>query len=216
MYHSKSTLEFNPEMEAFEQEQFEFVQGEWTGETGEVFSEAELMELTAELLEVTNERELNHFLGGLIKRAVGAIGKVVRGPVGKAIGGVLKSAAKKALPIAGDALGGSMDEPLGAKIGGGMAQAADGAPGVEAETLSHEDKQYEGGKQFVRFAGETVKNAVTTPTSPDPNAAAQSAAVRAAQTLAPGLLDSAQAGRARHGVTGRWVRRGRDIVILNA
>ena len=47
---------------------------------GEVFGEAELMALTAELLEITNEEELNHFLGNLVKRAAGAIGKVVRSP----------------------------------------------------------------------------------------------------------------------------------------
>lgn len=181
-----------------------------------MFSEAELMELTAELMEITNEQELNHFLGNLIKRAAGAIGKVVRSPVGQAIGGVLKAAAKKALPLARAALGGVVGGPLGAKIGSGLAQAAGGALGLEAEMLSHEDRQYEGGKQFVRFAGETVKNAVTTPASPDPRAAAQSAVVRAAQALAPGLVSSAQAAPAGRHVSGRWVRRGRHIVILNA
>lgn len=215
MYQSESTLEFNPEAETFESEQFEFGQSEFVSETGEVFSEAEVMELTAELLEITTEQELNHFLGNLVRRAAGAIGKVVRSPVGQAIGGVLKAAAKKALPIAGAALGGAVGGPLGAKIGSGLAQAAGGALGLEAEMLSHEDRQYEGGKQFVRFAGETVKNAVATPTSPDPKAAAQSAVVQAAQALAPGLLSTAQVGPARRGVSGRWVRRGRHIVILN-
>lgn len=217
MYHSESTLEFNPEAASFEEEQFEFGQSEFTSESGEVFNEAEIMELTAELLEITNEQELNYFLGNLVKRAAGAVGKVVRSPIGQAIGGVLKAAAKKALPIAGAALGGAVGGPLGAKIGSGLAQAAGGALGLEAEALSHEDRQFEGGKQFVRFAGETVKNAVTSPVSPDPKAAAQSAAVRAAQVLAPGLLGAAtQAGPGRPGVSGRWVRRGRHILILNA
>ncbi len=220
MYQTESTLEFNPEAETFEQEQFEFGQSEFVGEAGEVFGEVfgegELMELTAELMEITNEQELNYFLGNLIKRAAGAIGKAVRSPVGQAIGGVLKAAAKKALPLAGAALGGAVGGPLGAKIGSGLAQAAGGALGLEAEMLSHEDRQYEGGKQFVRFAGETVKNAVTNPASPDPRAAAQSAVVRAAQALAPGLVSSAQAAPAGRHVAGRWVRRGRHIVILNA
>ncbi|MEQ6342560.1 MAG: hypothetical protein M3A44_13180 [Gammaproteobacteria bacterium] len=216
MYQTESTFEFNPEAESFEAEQFEFGQSEWAGESGEVFNEAELMELTAELMEITSEQELNYFLGKLVKRAAGAIGKVVRSPVGQAIGGALKAAAKKALPIAGAALGGVVGGPLGAQIGSGLAQAAGGALGLEAEALSYEDREYEGGKQFVRFAGETVKNAVTAPTSPDPKAAAQSAAVRAAQSLAPGLLSSAQSGPASRGASGRWVRRGRHIVILNA
>jgi hypothetical protein len=42
--------EYNPETEAFETEQFES-ESEWGGE---VFSEAELMELAAELLEISN------------------------------------------------------------------------------------------------------------------------------------------------------------------
>ena len=86
-------------------------------------------------MEITNEQEVNYFLGNLIKRAAGAIGKAVRSPVGQAIGGVLKAAAKKALPLAGAALGGAVGGPLGAKIGSGLAQAAGGALGLEAEML---------------------------------------------------------------------------------
>ena len=93
--------EYNPEMEAFEGEQFAY-EAPWSGE---VFSEAELMELAAELLEVRDEAELDLFLGNLIKRAGKAIRQVVKSPVGKAIGGILKGAAKQALPIAGTAVG---------------------------------------------------------------------------------------------------------------
>ena len=53
------------------------------------------------LLGVANEEELDHFLGDLIKKAGRAVGKFVKSPVGKAIGGVLKTAAKTALPLAG-------------------------------------------------------------------------------------------------------------------
>lgn len=100
-----SAFEYNPQMEAYEAGEYE-----WSGETewgGEVLSEAETMELAGELLEVTNEAELDRFLGDLIKKAGSAIGSVVRSPVGKAIGGWLKGAAKQALPIAGGALGDS-------------------------------------------------------------------------------------------------------------
>ena len=215
MYQTEGTLEFNPEMASFEGEVFEFGQSEWAGGSGEIFGEGELTELAAELLEITNEEELNYFLGNLVKRAASAIGKVVRSPVGQAIGGVLKAAAKKALPVAGAALGGYLGGPLGAKIGSGLAQAAGGALGLEAEAMSYEDRQYEGAKQFVRFAGETVKNAVSAPAGPDHRVAAQAAAVQAARALAPGLLGSAQATPTRRGVAGRWVRRGRHVVLLN-
>ncbi len=225
MYQPESAFEFNPEMSNFEEEQFEFGQAEWGGPSGEVFNEGELMELTAELLEINSEEELNYFLGNLVKRAASAIGKVARSPVGQAIGGVLKSAAKKALPIAGGALGAWVGGPLGAKIGSGLASAAGSALGLEAEMLSNEDREFEGAKQFVRFAGDTVRNTLNTPASADPRAAAQSAAVQAAKALAPGLLGAAPAAAAaaaavRRGapsaLAGRWVRRGRHILILNA
>jgi len=57
-----TSMEYNPEMETFEAEQFEWEgKTKWGSET-EVFSEAELMELAQELLEVTNEAELDRFL----------------------------------------------------------------------------------------------------------------------------------------------------------
>lgn len=217
MFQTESTFEFSPEMTHFEEEQFEFGQSEWGGSAGEVFSEGELMELTAELMEINSEEELNYFLGNLVKRAAGAIGKVARSPIGQAIGGVLKTAAKKALPIAGGALGAWVGGPLGAKIGSGLAQAAGSALGLEAETWSQEDRQFEGGKQFVRFAGETVKNALSAPGTVNPAAAAQAAATQAAKVLAPGLLAAnAAAVAGKRAPAGRWVRRGRHILLLNA
>ncbi|SDY05044.1 hypothetical protein [Nitrosomonas sp. Nm58] len=225
MYESENTFEFNPEMSSLESEQyeneqyeqFEFGEAEW----GEVFNESEVMELAAELLEVTNEEELDRFLGGLIKKAGGALRKVVKSPIGRAVGGVLKGVAKKALPIAGGALGAYFGGPLGAKIGSGLASAAGSALGLELEALSQEDREFEGGKQFVRFAANTVKNAVSAPASIDPRTAAQAAATKAAQKYAPSLLAPGSGSAAPStvpgkGRSGRWIRRGRNIIIFNA
>jgi hypothetical protein len=212
MYESENIFEFNPEAAGFETETFEFDQAEW----GEIFSESELMDLTAELLDVTNEAELDLFLGGLIKKVGGAIGRVVKSPIGQAVGGVLKGAAKKALPIAGGALGGYFGGPLGAKIGSGLASAAGSALGLELESLSREDLEYEGGKQFVRFAADTVKNAVSAPSSADPRSAAQKAAAKAAQKYAPNLFGSGARSLNRGRSSGRWIRQGRNIIIENS
>ena len=227
MYQSESAFEFEDEMDEFEfeyedeGEAFEFGEIDWEGEGDDVFSEDELMELTAELMNVDSEEELDYFLGKLVKRAARAVRKVAKSPVGKALGGVLKSAAKKALPIAGGALGAWVGGPLGAKIGSGVANAAGKALGLEAEMLEPEDMEFEGAKQFVKFAGSTTKKALTAPASPNPKIAARKAAVKAAKALAPGLLPGARvvaAARrgAPRGMAGRWVRRGRDIVLLNA
>uniref|UniRef100_UPI004055B22C hypothetical protein n=1 Tax=Candidatus Electronema sp. TaxID=2698783 RepID=UPI004055B22C len=64
----EGALEYGQELEF---ENFEF-EDEWSGE-GEVFSEAELMELAGELLEIESEAELDQFLGKLIKRAASGI-----------------------------------------------------------------------------------------------------------------------------------------------
>ena len=52
---------------------------------------------------VTDEQELDQFLGKLISKISRTAGSIIRSPAGKALGGVLKGAAKKALPIAGPA-----------------------------------------------------------------------------------------------------------------
>ena len=79
--------EYNPQMEGYE-----FGEQE---EGGRVFSEQEEMELAAELLEVSNEQELEQFLGSLISSAGKALGGIVKGPIGKTLGGALKDSRKR-------------------------------------------------------------------------------------------------------------------------
>lgn len=211
---AETTAEYSPE---FTMEQFEFgYEQEYTGESGMyeagVFSEAEMMELATELLEVSNEEELDQFLGNLIKKAGRAVGKFVKSPVGKAIGGVLKGVAKKALPLAGGALGGFFGGPLGAKIGSGLAGAAGSALGLETYEMSQEDEQFEGAKQFVKMAGDTVQQALADVTG-NAAAAAQAAARASAQRHLPGILG----GRAGTGTrSGKWIRQGSNILVMNA
>lgn len=235
MYESENIFEFNPEMSNFENEQYEDEQYEdeqyedeqyedeqyqQESEWGEVLNENEVMELTAELLDVTNEAELDLFLGKLIKRVGKAVRKVVKSPIGRAVGGVLKGVAKKALPIAGGAVGTFFGGPLGAKIGSGLASAAGNALGLEYESLNQEDLEYEGGKQFVRLAANTVRNAVSAPSSVNPRSAAQTAAIKAAQKYAPDLLRAGSGSAVSSKIPGkrhrgRWIRRGRNIIIIN-
>lgn len=206
--------EFSPETEQFENEQFEF-------SGTEVFGEAQQMELAMELLEVRDEAELDRFLGDLISSAGRALGKVVRSPVGQAVGGVLKGVAKKALPIAGGALGAYFGGPLGAKIGSGLASAAGKALGLELQEISAAERELEGARRFVQFAGETVKGALAAPPSSDPQLAAKAAAAAGARKYVPGLVPAAgtaspTAAMAGRGRSGRWVRAGRNIIVFNA
>ena len=151
------------------------------------------MELAAELLGVTSEAELDRFLGDLIKKAGRAVGRFVKSPVGQQLGGLLKGAAKQALPMVGSAIGGYFGGPSGAQMGGQAASAAGQMFGLELEGLSQEDQEYEAAKSYVQFAGEAVKNAASAPPMANPKAVAQSAAVAAARQLAPGLVSGAPA-----------------------
>lgn len=208
--------------------------GEGPFETGEAFeslefggvgemSEQETAELASQLLEVNSEQELDHFLGDLIKSAGRAFSGIANSPIGQALGGVLKGVAKKGLSMAGSALGGAIGGPLGSKIGGGLADAAGNILGLETGEMSGEDREFEGAKQFVRLAGDAVKNAANAPPG-DPRAIAQSAAVAAAQMHAPGLLEGPGGGmppsRGYPGPgyagarSGRWFRHGNKIVVI--
>jgi hypothetical protein len=186
-------------------------------ESGGVFDVGQEMELASQFLEIGNEQELENFLGDLVKKAGSALGKFVKSPIGHALGDVLKAAAKKALPIVGGALGGVVGGPLGATLGSGLASMAGSSLGLELEGLSPEDKEFEACKRFVRFAGETVKNALGAAPSIDPASAARRAAMEAARTLAPGLIEGGRPGNKesetkRH--TGRWVRHKGTIILF--
>ncbi len=214
----RTQLEYDTEANGYEGD-FEFAE---EGEAGDTeaespFSEVEEMELASELLTVSDEGELDQFLGKLIKKA----GKFMKSPVGRALGGVLRKAARHALPMVGRAAGGFFGGPLGAAIGGKLSSAAGRAFGLELEGLSEEDAEFEVARNFVRFAGAAAAKAASAPPSAPPPTVARVAAVAAAKRHAPGLLHggAAAAGASPAGLpgrTGRWFRRGRAIVVLGA
>jgi len=220
----RTQLEYSQETGPFQQEEFEFQEFESGAMPGEL-SEQEEIELAHELLAVNNEQELEQFLGSFIKRAVSTVGQIARSPISQAIGGVLKSVARKALPMAGAALGGYIGGPLGAKIGTGLANAAGKAVGLEQEFGESEELEFAGARQFVRLAANTARQAAAAAAAgADPRIAAQSAALAAARKFAPGLVGSAPgtAGAVSFGApllghrsrSGRWIRRGHQIVLF--
>src|SRR5215213_4017567 len=191
-------------------------EGEYTGETGEypgefgqeletygeysqegTFSEAEEMELAAELLSVSNEEELEQFLGKLFKKAAGFI----KSPIGQQLIGTIKGLAKKALPILGSTLGNVIAPGVGGVIGGKIASAASGMFGLELEGLSYEDQEFEVAKQIVRLGSAAAVNAAQAPPSVSPEDAARRGLMTAAQQYAPGMLrrNGSQYGNSQYG-----------------
>jgi len=143
---------------------------EYPGASSRVFSEQQEMELAAELLEIGSEAEFEQFLGDLFNKAKSAVGSFISGPTGQALGGLLKSAAGKLLPMAGQAVGGYFGGPTGAKIGGTLAQKAGDIFGFEAE---QEEAEFEAATNFVRLAADAVKNLGSAPQAGNPRALAQ-------------------------------------------
>lgn len=198
--------------------EYEDSYGEVYGEVGyeSPFSESEEMELASELLSLGSEAEMDQFLGKLFRKVGRTFKKIVRSPIGRALGGVLKGIAKKALPIAGGALGSFIPIPgVGTAVGTALGSAAGKMFGLELEGLSPEDQEFEVARRFVRLAGDAAKVAAAAPTSANPQLVANRATAIAAQKHAPGLARGAMARR-RPGQAGRWIRRGRAIILLGA
>lgn len=219
---------------------------EQEGEYGELPQELET-ELASELLEITNEQELEQFLGDIVK----GVGSFIRGPIGQAVGGVLKQVAKTALPAVGGALGTFVAPGVGTAIGSQLGSLASKALG-EYEVAG--EQEFEVARKVIQLAHAAGQQAAAAPPDMPPHVAAEQVVMRAAQEVAPEIrLDgggsheaeqeygharrSYSRGRGQRGYggygayagyegddggyedapqarTGRWVRRGRKIVLF--
>ncbi|HEV3033943.1 MAG TPA: hypothetical protein VGX72_04055 [Solirubrobacteraceae bacterium] len=184
------------------------------------------LELASELLEVGSEQELEQFLGDLISSATSALGRFADSPTGRAVGGILKDAASRALPVLGQAVGDYVSPGSGGEWGRQAGAAASQLFGLELEGLSSEDKEFELARRYVqwaRSAARTAARAAARVQAP-PRTIARTAAAHAARMYAPGLLGLIEptgyapavglaGARAHAPLTGRWVRRGRYVVV---
>lgn len=231
MYNSNRISELQPEAFSFT--------GELESETSFLtemespFSEAEELELAIELLEITSEAEMEQFLGKLFKKAWQGI---------KTVGSkVLRPLVKTVLPIAATAAGTFFGGPAGGAIAGKLGGLVSKALEAETAGVSPQDRDVEKCRQFVRMAGTAAKAAALAPPGANPVAVAQKVLANAAQqkltmstpatqqklTLGtPGASPVASRSRCRcgqpgncmcgqSGKSGRWVRRGRNIIIIN-
>ncbi len=174
-----------------ENEQFlgDVVGGLFGGEMESPLNESEELELASELLGVGSEMEFEQFLGNLFKSAAKGIGNFAKSSAGRALGGVLKTVAKKAIPVAGRVLGGMVGGPIGSTLGGKLGDAASNLFELEFEGMNHEDREFEVAKKFVRFGATAAKNvAHHAHAGAPPKQAVRAAVTTAARAHAPGLL----------------------------
>jgi hypothetical protein len=136
------------------------------------------IEVAAELLDVTNEAELDAFLGRLVAETSQRAGGRLPAGARRALVATLKRTAERTLPTLTVVLG-DATEPAGPSA----AETAARVYGVEAEGMSAEDRDYEIAHRFIRFA-QTATARAAAARAPD----AAAAVATAARELAPGLL----------------------------
>ncbi|WP_146904082.1 hypothetical protein [Adhaeribacter aerolatus] len=128
--------EFSPELE-----------NEYTGELAGNLE----MELTNELLTVTNEQELNQFVGNLLAKAASGF---VQSPTGQSVGRFLVNFGKNTLPQVAANLGGQAGGALGARAGKAFTNRFGG--GIVGQALSGGLKQ--GGAYLGKQGGAWLGN----------------------------------------------------------
>ncbi|TXI19000.1 MAG: hypothetical protein E6Q62_05230 [Nitrosomonas sp.] len=155
------------------------------------FSEAEELELAAELLSISNEEELDLFLGKLFKgigRGLKKFGRFVGKKVLPALGKGLKAIGKVALPIVGKALGSFIPIPgVGTAIGGAIGTAVSKALELEFSGLPAEQAELEMARRFVRIAAAAARQAALANPHANPEAIANTALMAAAKMHVPNL-----------------------------
>ncbi|MEA2271597.1 MAG: hypothetical protein QOI98_305 [Solirubrobacteraceae bacterium] len=170
------------------------IYGALTSDGESPLSETQEMELTAELLEVSSEEELEEFLGNLFRGVAKSVGGFIRSPVGRALGGALKGIAKKALPVVGGALGSFVAPGIGTSIGSKLGSLASGLFEMELEGMNPEQAQFEVARRVVQLAATSAATAAKAPPSAPPAKVARVAITEAARQHAPGLLRGTTAG----------------------
>jgi uncharacterized protein (DUF697 family) len=194
-------LEYEQEYEAQEigEQEYEAQQGFLGGLLGSVLggevgqaegplTEMQEMEAATELLEVTNEAELEQFLGGLFKKVASGVGSFMKSGTGRALGGILKNVAKKALPMVGGALGSMVAPGVGTALGSKLGSMASKMFEVELEAMNEQEAEFEVARRYVRLAASSARNAALAPPTAPPQAVARAAVVAAARNHAPGLV----------------------------
>jgi uncharacterized protein (DUF697 family) len=165
----------------------EFGETEFGEMRGSPLNQAQEVELATELLEISNEQELEQFLGNLFRAVAWGVGGAIRSPVGKALGVALKGVARKALPMVGGALGSMVAPGIGTALGSKLGSAASGLFEVELGELSNEQAEFEVARKLVNLAASAAQHAALAPRTADPRTVVRIALTKAARVHAPGL-----------------------------
>lgn len=156
------------------------------GATDATGDEGEEMQAAAQLLEITNEAELDHFIGSLLQRSARTAGSALPLPVLQPLARSLRGALKRILPIVGDSSRAVLLKRVSSDAARSGAAAA--SFGLELEGLSPEDQEFELARRFVRLTRSAGLRAPRFARRMPPRIAVRRTLVAAARRHAPGLL----------------------------
>ena len=241
--HDYDKIQAEDEMGEFGFEMNEYenlgLQGESSayGESESPFSELQELELASELLGVSNEEELESYLGNTIQAAAAKASRQLKPHLKRLLGGLLKSAARHVVPLGGSTAKKIIEGPIGSAIGNQLASKIDSLFGLELEGLSNEDREFEVARRFTRFAGDAARHAAQAQPHEHPHKIAKQAVLNAARRHAPGFVPAAERIIERDRTiietngtekqpyeenchcerrAGRWIRDGQKIILLGA
>lgn len=211
------------EVDDFDEFESDFDDDELEWDDEGPLDEDEETELAMELLSVTDDEELEQFLGKIFKKVARVARRAVRSPIFKKIIKYAKPIAKKLLPMAGKAIGSYFGGPPGGMAGSALASKLSTMFEIDVTGMSGDEMELEVSKRIVRLVSTAAKKALAAPSGASAGKVAQSAIKSAIRKHAPGLTRSGltklsprplkMMGQAR---SGRWIRRGRKIIILGA
>jgi len=162
---------------------------------GGILEESQEAELSAALLAVVNEEQLDRIFRRLIRESETATFGTLIPSVAQAVAALLARLLHRVISTATRSHPGIVGASLGKHIGSSLEAFAGQILGLELEGLSSEDREFEAARQFVKFGAATVKNAIGGVPSNGSFDLAHRAAVEAAETLAPGLIVTSTAAQ---------------------
>lgn len=179
------------------------------------------VELASQFLEVSNDQQLEHFLGQLLSAVTGHASDFARSREGRQLGGILKQAAHRVLPAIAaarhaattpgrtrDAAGRYRKAPHHESI----ASVGKRCFGLELEGVSHEDQEFAVARQFIRFAAKAIEDALAKQGTGPATQVAKQAVVAAAHKQAPGLITERMLDSPRVSRTSPAARRAGTVV----
>ena len=173
-------LEYSPELEFFDETSE--LDARAVPSRRDEWSQRAEMSRAIDFLEISDQEELQQFLADLVAQAGSA--KAANPQLARMLVQRLAQAAQTIHPLRA---GAAARIDSGVRNPGLLSNAAR-IFGLELEGLSPEDKEFEVGRHFIRFADDVIANASAAPPGRDPASQVQAAMLQAARRHAPGLL----------------------------